>query len=100
MFYNGPITFKNLGGDKFTLRDWHNAPDLKELLVAQNPDLEVTSDSFDLLTYEDVMIDPKIGTLSRRSMMLREYGFDFILLYRDVVETRSLQKPNECSEDI
>ena len=88
MFYTGPISFKNLGGDKFTLRDWTEAPDLKELLVAQNPDLEASPDSFDLLTYEDIKVDPKIGTPSRRSTMLREYGLEFILFYRDVVNSK------------
>ena len=82
MFYTGPITVKTLGGDEYTLRDWNDAPDLKELLIAQNPDLETTPESFDLLTYEDIMIDPKVGTPSRRSMKLREYGVEYILLYR------------------
>ena len=81
MIYKGPIIVKNLGGDEFTLTDWCDTPNLKELLVAQNPHLDATPDSFDLLTFDDVLIDPKIGTPSRQAMMKREYGMNLILFY-------------------
>ena len=96
---SGPLRIKTLGGNEYLVHDWINAQDIKELTVAQHPDLEATVDSFDLLTYDDVMIDPKIETPSREAMRSGEYGTNLILLFRDKDEIAKNQAATKTNPE-
>ena len=66
------LSITTLGGDVYKVVDWGGCKDLKQLAVEQHPNLK-HKNLFDLVTYNDVLIDPKRETSLYRTQLLEEY---------------------------
>ena len=87
-----------MGGDEYLLHNWIEAPNLVDLALTQHPELS-SPHSFDILTYEDIIVNPKINTPSRRSILAGEYGFEFIVLFCYGTEEETTEKLNPKNQE-